>query len=173
MDDTTIKWIGLIISGIQLLVVLGGVVWAFIRFRNEDPLYPRIEFDIKSEFFGPQSNAYLTSFTISANNKGNVEHKFTEIRIRVRGIKKNATLTEFEKYPPMVKFPEKIMEKVNIVPPELKYFFVRPGVNQAFQYATQIPDDIHFIIVRATFKYQSTGELHTAERVFEVKCSNA
>ncbi len=61
------------------------------------------------------------------------------------------------------------MKGVNIVPTKFGYFFVRPGVNQAFSYVTHLPIDIQFIIVRATFIYQSTNEIHTAENVFEVK----
>lgn len=169
MDDVTNNLWNVIFNGIQLLTIIVGALWAYFRFRKEDPLHPRIEFDIDCKFFGPQQNSYLASFTVSASNKGNVEHKFSEIRLRVRGIKINEPLTEFKEYSPMVNFPEKIMEGVNIVPSKFGYFFVRPGVNQGFHYATQVSGDIRFIIVRATFKYKITDELHTAEKVFEVK----
>jgi hypothetical protein len=169
MNDHTRNLLDVVFSGIQLLIILVSALWAYFRFRKEDPLYPRIEFGLKCKVFGPHQNSYLASFTITANNKGNVEHKFSEIRLRIRGIKINELLTEFKEYSPMVNFPEKIIEGINIVPAKFGYFFVRPGVNQAFNYATQIPGDIRFIIVRATFKYQSTNELHAAERVFEVR----
>ena len=171
MDDDTKNLIDVILNSIELLILIISGVWAYFRFRKEDPLYPRIEFDINCKFLGPQQNSYLTSFTISANNKGNVEHKFSEIRLRVRGIKEGEPLTEFKKYSPMVNFPEELMKDVNIVPTKFKYFFVRPGVNQAFNYVTQIPGNIRYIIVRATFEYQRTDELHTAEKVFEVKAT--
>ena len=169
MDEHTKNLLDAFFSGAQLIIILISAMWAYFRFRKEDPLYPRIEFDIKCKFWGTQLNSYLTCFIVTANNKGNVEHKFTEIRLRVRGIKFNEPLTEFKEYPPMVNFPEKIMEGVNIVPTKFGYFFVRPGINQSFNYASQIPSNIRFIIVRATFKYESTNELHTAQRVFEVK----
>lgn len=169
MDDDTKNLTDVIINSIQLLVILLSAIWAYFRFRREGPLHPRIEFGIDCKFYGPQSNSYLTSFSVTANNKGNVEHKFKEIRLRVLGIKANQTFTEFERYPPMVNFPEIIMKRVNIVPPTYGYYFVRPNVNQTFNYTTQIQADIRFIIVRATFEYQKTEEIHTTEQVFEVK----
>ena len=154
---------------LELIVLIISAIWAYFRFRKENPLHPRIEFDINCNFLGPQHDSYLTSFIISAHNKGNVEHKFSEIKLRVLGIKTKDTLTDLEGYSPMVKFPQVIMKGVNIVPNKYGYFFVRPGVNQTFNYTTQVLSDIRFIIVRAAFKYQSTNEIHTAEKVFEVK----
>ena len=169
MDDPTKNLFDIILNAIQAGILVAGAIWAFIRFKMEDPLHPRIEFAIDCKFFGPQAGSYLTVFTVSARNKGNVEHTFAGIRLRVRGIKDKEPLTEFTKYPPMTNFPETIMKEVNIVPPEFKYFFVRPGIDQDFNYVTQIADNIRFIIVRATFKYKKSNELHTAENVFEVK----
>jgi hypothetical protein len=154
MDDQIKTLLTTIISLVQLIVVIVGAIWAYFRFRRENPLHPRIEFDLDCKFFTPQDNSYLTAITVSASNKGNVEHKFSEIRLRILGIKNNQPLEEFAKYPPMVEFPVEIMKGVNIVPPKYEYFFVRPNVNQTFNYATQIPSDTRFIIIRATFKYQ-------------------
>ncbi len=148
MADSTKNLIDVIIKSIQLLIILISAMWAYFRFRKEHPLHPRIEFDINCKFFGPQQNSYLTSFTISANNKGNVEHEFSEIRLRVLGIKTGQPLTDFLERPPMANFPVEIMKGVNIVPPKFKRFFVRPGVNQAFNYTTQVHENIRFIIFR-------------------------
>ena len=169
MDDTTKDWVDIILNAIQVIILVAGAIWAYIRFKIEDPLYPRIEFDIDCRFLGPQAGSYLTVFTVSARNKGNIQHTFAEIRLRVRGIKNGEPLTEFRKYPPMTNFPETIMKDINIVPPDLQYFFVRPGIDQDFNYVTQIAENIRFIIVRATFKYKKSNELHTAENVFEVR----
>lgn len=160
----------LLLNGLQSLAILVGALWAYFRFRSESPLHPRIEFDIDCKFLGPQNGDYLAGLTIFANNKGSVEHKFEEIRIRIRGIKKGAPLTEFAEYPSMVNFPEKIIVPgINIVPDKYEYFFVRPGVHQRFNYAVLVDADVRFIIVRAGFKYQDSKEVHTSERVFEVK----
>jgi hypothetical protein len=169
MEDTTTNLVDMILKSLETFIILVSALWAYFRFKKEDPLYPRIEFDISCNVFGPQQDSYLTSFTVTANNKGYVEHKFSEIHLRVLGIKASEPLMEFQKFPPMVSFPEKILKEINIVPPHYEYYFVRPGVNQEFNFATQIPVNIRFILVRATFIYQSTKEIHSTEKVFEVK----
>src|SRR5690349_8532234 len=147
MHDNANNMIDIILKFIQVLVLLISAVWAYMRFRKEDPLFPRIEFSVDCKMFGPQKDSYLAAFTISAHNKGNVEHRFSEIRLRVLGIKAGEALTEFEKYPSMVRFPEELMKAVNVVPPSLEYFFVRPGINQHINYSAKISADIRFIIV--------------------------
>ena len=102
MDNLTKNLLDLVFSGLQLLILFVSAVWAFFRFRKENPLHPRIEFDLKCKFFGPQQSAYLACLTVNASNKGNVEHRFNEIRLRALGIKTNEPLKEFTKYPPMV-----------------------------------------------------------------------
>jgi len=108
MGDETKNRIDVILNSIQLGIVLVTAVWAIYRFSKENPLRRRIEFGMDATFFGPQQNEYLASFTITANNKGNVEHRFSEIRLRILGIKADEALTEFKKYPPMTHFPEQI-----------------------------------------------------------------
>jgi hypothetical protein len=169
MESNTMNLVSLVISSIQIIVLLLGVLWAYFRFRKENPLYPRIELDLNCKFFGPQRTFYIASFAVSAHNKGNIEHKFDDIRLRVRGIISNDAITELKDYEPLVNFPEKLMSEVNIVPKKIGYYFVRPGVYQTFNYAARVSEDIRFIIVRITFKYQSTSEIHSAEKIFEVK----
>ncbi|PSR55890.1 hypothetical protein AHMF7605_21490 [Adhaeribacter arboris] len=169
MDDNTKNILEVAFQGIQATVLIASAFWAYFRFRQETPLHPRIEFDVKCVLYGPHLNNYLATFTITANNKGNVEHRFSEIRLKVLGIKNNEPLTEHIEFTPLINFPDKIIRGVNIVPSSFGYFFVRPSVNQTFNYAIKIPEHYRFILVRATFKYQQNGDLHTAERVFEVK----
>ena len=116
MKEETRNLVTIIINSIGLVITVIGIIWAYFRFRRENPLYPRIEFNLDCKFFTPQHNSCLTAITISANNKGNIEHKFSEIRIRIRGIKNNEPLKEFKEYPPMVEFPVEVMKGVNIVP---------------------------------------------------------
>lgn len=171
--DTFKEWLGISIQCVQLLIILFSAVWAYFRFRKEDPLHPRIEFDVKCKFFGPQQNAYLSSFDVTAYNKGNVEHNFEEIRLKIRGIKTDEALTEFKEHAPRVEFPVEIVKGINIVPSKYKYFFVRPGVNQTFNFTTHVGANIRFILVRATFKYRSSNEVHSIEKTFEVKEDNS
>ncbi len=169
MEKASLDMYELLIKLAEFLVVLGTSAWAIVRFRKEDPLRPRIEFDVDCNFWGPHHGSYLVAFTITARNKGNIEHRFADIRLRVLGIRDDRPLTEFEPYAPMVAFPEKVVQTGNIVPVDDGYYFVRPGVSQSFNYTSHVAENIRFVVVRATFKYKEDGDEHTAEKVFEVK----
>jgi hypothetical protein len=110
---------------------------------------------------------------IHATNRGNVEHRFPEIRLRVRGLRSDAALTAWKGREPLLEFPEEEFETANIVPKKLEYYFARPGVHQRFTFLTSVPASWRFIIARATFKYEATDEIHTAERAFEIKPADA
>jgi hypothetical protein len=82
-------------------------------------------------------------------------------------------LEEWEERKPLLQFPELVLETNQVVPLEYGYFFVRPGVRQRISYVASIPAEISFILARVTFRYRSTGDIHTAERAFEVRSEPA
>ncbi len=104
-------------------------------------------------------------FVVQAVNKGRVEHKFTSILLRVKGVKTGQTPTR--RADDRWEFTESIL-KAQLVPQEPGYFFVRPGIRQSFPFPTTIPADIRHVWVRAVFKYEKSGDPHTIERVFAV-----
>jgi hypothetical protein len=128
----------------------------------------RIEFDVDCEFLGPQSGRFVAAFSIYADNKGQVEHRFDEIRLRVRGIRRDSPLLDWGARAPLLAFPEEIIARANVVPPEFGYFFARPGVRQRVSFVTSVPSDQAFLLARVTFRYKGSSDLHTAERAFEV-----
>ena len=168
MDESTKRVWEVVLNILQLVAVVVGALWAYFRFRRERPNHPRIEFAVDCKFFGPILGDTVAAFEIHANNKGHVEHKFTEIRLKVRGIKEGAKLAYFEGREPRLSFPEELFKGVNLVG-DFGYFFVRPGVKQTFTFTTKVPADIRFLVARATFKYEATNDLHTAERVFDLR----
>jgi hypothetical protein len=169
MDDTTKNLVDAVLSLATLLTVLAAGAWAYFRFSREGAHKPRIEFDLECAFFGPQRGVFVMAFSIYADNKGQLEHRFDEIRLRVRAIRRNHLLEEWEVRRPLLLFPEVVIQRANVVPPEYGYFFVRPGVRQRISYVTSIPAEFSFILARITFRYQRTGDVHTAERAFEIR----
>jgi hypothetical protein len=168
MLDTTKNAWDLVLGVIQVLMVIVGAMWAYFRFRLEGPNQPRIEFGVDCRFFGPVHGDYLAAFEIHANNKGHVEHKFKEIRLKVLGIKQGEKLTEWPEHEPRLYFPDVLVRGVNLVPKNFGYYFVRPGVDQTFSFATKVSTDYRFLVARATFVYEPSADLHTAERVFDL-----
>ena len=117
---------------------------------------------------GPQGNNYVAEFTVFANNKGSIKFTFPEIRLRVLGITVDSELLPWKDHGERLNFPIKVLNE-QIIPSKFKYFFVEPGVNQAITYVTTIPENIKFIVVRASFKYLFRNAIHTREKVFEIK----
>ena len=157
----------------QFIVVLFGATWAYLRFWREGVHKPRIQFDIDCSFYGPPDGQMVAAFRVLAYNKGHVEYRFDSIKLRALGLKKDEPLTDRKGSEPMLLFPHTLFKKVQLVPEKFGYFFVRPGVNQAFTYTTHIPGDIRFLVARATFRYKGTDDTHTAERTFEVSQRDA
>ena len=157
------------LHAVEIAIAIVGGIWVYKRFRHEGAAKPRIEFDVRCRFLGPIQDAYVAAFEVHAKNCGLVEHRFQEIRLKVLAIRSDATLQMWQGHEPRLLFPEQLVRGVNLVPRELGYYFVRPGVDQSFSYVIPIPKDLRFLVARATFLYEATGDLHTAERVFEVR----
>jgi hypothetical protein len=168
MCITSDEFLKVIFPGLQALAVVATAVLAFFRFGVEGSLHPRIQFDVTCDFW-KQKEHYLVSISITAENKGFIEHKFKNIGFEIRGIERDKTLREWETHEPMVDF-DKLLKKVaNIIPPKTVYYFVRPGVCQTFHYAVLIPADIKFIKIKTIFAYKKGGDDHSAQKIFEVK----
>ena len=183
-------YIELITQFVQALTVVVGGIWAVYKFLWENPLKPKVEFDFDCAFLGPQQGNYLAVFTVHVRNKGSVEHQTDEIRITIRGIKNDTIIGLFKNEEMKVAdFPDKLVDEVNIVAKRANikkdgdenkiqnkpafYYFIRPGINQDFNYVTPIPENYRFLIVKCSFKYKIKGiAIHTTERVFEVKTAS-
>ena len=160
--------IELFLSVLQTLGIIIGAVWAWYRFRVEKPTHPRIEFDVEAQFLGPQANSYLATFTIIAANKGNVEHKFRRIEIEILGLRQEEALVTLNDKQQRIQFPVEFVKLENLIPEKMKYYFVRPNVHQKIHYYTAIPDNIRFVRVFLSFRYEKSKDTHTAERIFEI-----
>ncbi len=137
----------------------------------------RIEFYINAIFHGNQQGSSLVEFITTINNKSTIQHKFTAINLRVRGIKKEEniglwkpTIKNKQIDTKKINFPEKILEE-SIIPPQWNFIFVEPGVKQEITYTTPIPEEIRYILVTIEFDYDASTP-HTAERMFEMKANS-
>ena len=129
-DEGAKRLADVIIASLQLLAVISGGIWVFFRFRQEGSHSPRVAFDIEGNFFGPPDDCYLAEFVTSEKNEGLVKHTFTEITLRVRGIRSEAPLM-FWGNTQHVEFPESVVDDADVIYKQ-KYgsIFVEPGVTQ-------------------------------------------
>lgn len=143
-------------------------VFAYFRFFREGTHKQRIQFDIEYRDLGIKDQKRLVEITVTAENKGFVEHRFDDVRVTLRGISGKSPVEHIAKHPPRLAFPETddALKKISLIPEKWGYFFVRPKILQRFPLVTAIPDDWTHLFVRTTFCYQQTGGIHSAERVF-------
>ena len=123
----------------------------------------RIEFRLDAAVYKPQNGFYLVEFITTINNKSLIRHEFTEIKLRILGIKKDENIELWKNN--RISFPEKLGEE-NIIP--WNYVLVEPDITQELTYTTRIPEDISFILVNVEFHYDATTP-HTAEKMFALQ----
>jgi hypothetical protein len=159
------------ISSLNLLVVLLGAIFAYYKFFREGAHHQRIEFDLECVDLGIHGDFRIIEVGIIADNKGNIEQKFDQILLKIRGIKEKEELQEIKNHEPRLSFPEKIPE-VSVISKKYNYFFVRPGVSQRFPVVVKIPINWSQLHTRSTFRYYRASDIHSAERAFKL-ASNA
>ncbi|MEM6507394.1 MAG: hypothetical protein AAF711_18310 [Planctomycetota bacterium] len=154
---------------IQLILLILAGFFAYYKFFREGIHHPRIEFEIEMEELGVYSRHRIIQVSLIAKNKGLVEHRFDGIRLSIRGMLKDAEVSQLKNHEPRLCFPEILVDKMQIVTKKSKYFFVRPNVFQAFPVTLTISPDVTHVLIRATFKYGYTEDVHSAERAFELR----
>ena len=154
-----------VLGSLQFVLALVAAIWAYFRFSREGIHYPRIEFGLTLRVLGTDGEKRAVEFVVSAANRGNIEHKFEQISLRVLGIECNTELKLREDG--RLEFPQAI-QKAELIPAKLGYYFVRPGVTQTFTFVTTIPQKCVYILARAAFKYEASKDLHTTESAFNV-----
>jgi hypothetical protein len=152
---------------IKILLAVAAAVFAYYKFFREGSHRQRIEFDIDCRDLGVVSDDRIVEVGCTAENKGNVEQRFNDIRVTVRGLKTGATLKEIDGHAPRLAFPER-MQKASLISKKYGYFFVRPKVKQCFPLVIRVPASWTHIHVRSTFRYKGTEDIHSAERAFQL-----
>jgi hypothetical protein len=150
---------------IKISLAIGAALFTYYKFFSEDPHKQRIEFEIDCVDLGIKGSDRIIEIVVITENKGNVEHRFEDIRLHMRGIDAGSKLVEIEGHEPRLAFPIDL-GKTSLVPEKLGYVFVRPNIKQRFTLARRVPASWTHIQARATFKYKRTDEFHTAERAF-------
>lgn len=152
---------------VTFLIALLGAIFTYYKFFREGSHHQRVEFDIELIDLGTNKNSRIIEIGIVAKNKGNIEQKFDDIRLKIRGMKNNQELSEIKNHEPRLSFPEK-KPNISIIPKKYQYFFVRPNVSQRFPVVLKIPSNWGQLHTRATFKYFRSDEIHSSERAFKL-----
>ncbi|SRR5713226_939348 len=168
-------WISVSAVAVSLLIAVMSVLRTASTQRRLDELRelhredtPHIEFSIDCRVHGQEHSEYLVEFVLTAHNKGLVQWKFQSILLRVRGIEENRPLEYWGPNKPRLQFPIGVIDKCEVIPGNLNFVFVEPGVLQTITFVTKIASSIKYVLVHAEFDYEASTP-HTTERVFHLK----
>ena len=153
-------------EAIKILLALGAAWFTYFRFFREGTHHQRIQFDLDWVDLGIFEKERVIEIGCIAENKGNVEQRFDDIRVKVRGIE-HGPLTQLKNHEPRLDFKSKLRE-ASLIPARWQYFFVRPKVKQRFPLVISIPKATRLILIRATFRYKNSDNIHSAERAFQM-----
>ena len=162
----------IIFEVIKIGLVVIAALFTYYNFFREGTHRQRIEFDIDLHDLGARNSDRVIEIGALADNKGNVEQKFNSMRLRIRGIDKNSKLVELEKHKPRLVFPIDLKNRWEMIPKKYRPYFVRPGVKQRFPMVLKIPAEWTHILVKITFKYHGTENIHVSERAFQIDLGN-
>jgi hypothetical protein len=124
---------------------------AYYQFFSEGEHKQRIQFDIDCIELGFVGSERIVEIGSIAENKGNIEQRFEDVRVSVRGLDECIPLREPEGHAPRLAFPASLA-KASLISKKWGYFFVRPHVNQRFPLVIRLPRTITHNLVRSTFR---------------------
>ncbi len=162
----TFEIIGKIVTGVA---ALAGAWWAFIKWRKQDALFPRINFEVSANFVGVQDDHIVTELVAVLENKGEVPLKIRHFSFKLRGLGRSAAIEKgSEAIRGQLLFPV-ILEEGNFIPPSWDHSFVYPGVRTEYNFVTAIPRTISFVRMQGDFEYVGRGDnSHHAAKILSV-----
>ena len=156
------------IEVIKISLALAAAFFTYFQFFREGKYKQRIQFDIDCHDLGIVGEERVIEIGCIAENKGNVEQRFDDIRVVVRGLDKGSPLREMEKHAPRLNFPKEL-SKASLISKKWKHYFVRPHITQRFPLVIKLPKSVSHILVRTTIRYQGTDDIHSTERAFSLE----
>lgn len=157
----------IIFEVIKIGLAIAAAGFTYYQFFREGKHKQRIQFDIDCQDLSVLGKERIIEIGCIAENKGNVEQWVDDIRVEVRGLDASGSLGEMKNHAPRLKFPDKL-SKASLISRKWKYYFVRPHVTQRFPLVIRIPGNVSHILVRSTFRYRGTDDIHSAERAFKL-----
>jgi len=154
----------------SIAILTGG--WWFLYTTQ---FKPRVQFDLDCHLLplGSGGRAYLAEVFFIFENKGFVEHRLYDLSLSIHGLS-DATSTGQPPAESTRLFNRRLFPRQVIVPPNYKWYFVRPGVRQIITYQALLSEPGPFIQVMSGFTYRERSKWpHTARRVFSVSSKAA
>ena len=160
------EYIGKFVTGGAAIV---GASWALLKWKKQDELFPRINFEVSANFLGFQDGTIIAELVAVLENKGQVPLKISDFSFKLRGLRVS---DELKKGPDAIRgqllFPE-VLEQGDFFPRSWNYSFVYPGVRTEYNFVTAIPQNVAFVRMEAGFVYLGhRNDSHHAAKILAV-----
>lgn len=152
------------------LAALGAAWW----FLYTTQFKPRIQFDLECRFFSlePNGKRQIAEISFVFKNTGFVEHRIYDLSVSVRGLSPASDIPVDGNDSQI--FSTSLFRRQMIVPADLRWYFVRPGVQQVITHQVVLVDPGSLIQVTAGFSYERRAAWpHTVRRIFSVSAPTA
>ncbi len=163
--------IGKIVTGVA---APAGAWWAFMKWRKQDALFPRINFEVSANFVGVQGDHIVTELVAVLENKGEVPLKIRHFSFKLRGLDSSAAVAKgSEAIRKQLLFPV-LLDEGDFIPRSWAYSFVYPGVRTEYNFVTAISKDISFVRTQGDFEYVDGRDSshHAAKILLVPKCGH-
>lgn len=156
MDANDIKNLAEVIFNIASTAAILAAAWWFLvttKFKK------RIQFDLECNFLPLKNNdrKIVAELLFILENTGLIEHHLFDLSVSVHALKSETNLNSDDNNK-QLKFKERIFRRDILVPPEIGYYYIRPGVKQVITHIIDIPSSISVIRVTAGFSYKKYEE---------------
>ena len=150
------------IESLATVLALGvGGYWTYLRFIKQREDYAFIEFTVDIYFIGKQDGKWIIELIAYLENKGKVQHKFSDLSFDLALLMHGDPVEPTEKYSGQAFFVHEGIRRLWI--PAGSYF-IEPGIKAKYSYVAQIPEQATYVMLHGHFSYKDQPSRHTAER---------
>jgi hypothetical protein len=142
--------------------------WAYTRYIRQGENYPHIQTRAEIEFIGKADKFWIVEVRAVLENKGKVQHRFSELAFNLEGIFENDSIEVSKQWGGQVNFPH-LIAKGSFLPAAFSFFLLGPGVVAKYSYLTRVPQEATFVMLHCWFRYSDGRKLgHAMEKTVQV-----
>ena len=158
---------------IALAALVAGAVWGIVKFARRDEHFPRIAFEVTTQFVGEHQKQILIEVLAILENKRVVPIRIADLAFKLRGVRADDALERGDdSIRGQTRIPH-LLREGTFIPAHWEYTFIYPGVRTEYNYITMLDADVLFVRVEGSFSYDRGAESHRAAKLLRVESAAA
>lgn len=154
---------------LSIIITIIPGLWILWNYLFKRSFAPKVKMTLTGEVIAKDfSGQRLLRTCLGVSNIGEVRLKASQIRLTIRGIKRNSLLKiGGEEILYQVDFDQKIYQE-ELIPFEWEYTFVDPGITQDYQYSILIPKDIEYLLIEGKIYFKSSKDFQLTSIIIKL-----